>query len=203
MKDSALGYILLIVALIGTLHAYDIFHNKHLTIERAMSPVRHLSNAREYIIDSDYNRSIRQLEAAIMDMQIIEQYADSSATHLIEKAIADLKLVEAEVQNDSVIVSDLNRAYFNALNSIAFANLTIAEESLEKGEKYKAMRFLNETSREMVSSLSYAADEESKVKEKKAISDIRKILSALQKGDESYTFDYDSINQEMEELIEP
>ena len=203
MKEAALSYIIFSVMLIGLLHTYDILHNKTLTFERAMSPVRHLSNARQNIVDNNFNGSIKELEAAILDMQIIEQYADSSAVVLIDRAIVDLKLVEAEIQNDSVLVPDLNRAYFNALNSIAFANLTIAEASLEKGEKYKAMRFLNATFKEMVTSLSFAADEESKARESKVIDDIKSILTELHRSDYTYQFDYDSINREVEQLINP
>ena len=201
MKEAALTYLVIIAVLLGILHTYDIYHNRHLTFERAMSPVRHLSIARQSILESDYHGSYRSLEKAIMDMQIIEQYADSSAVHLIDSAISDLKLVKAEVKNDTVIVNDLNKAYFNALNSIAFANLTIAEASLEKGEKYKAMQFLNATFKEMVTSLSFAADEESRAKETKVIEDIKSILSELHRSDYTYQFDYDSINQELEELI--
>lgn len=201
MKQSVFSNVFIVVFILGALHAYDIYHNRDLTIERAMSPVQHLSNARQFILESDLHASIKEIDHAIMDMKIIGQYADTSAALHIDKAVKDLQLVEAEIQNDSVIVNDLNNAYFNAINSIAFANLTIAESSLEKGEKYKAMRFMNATFSEMVSSLKYA-DEDTKAKENEVIDEIKGILTELRKSDYQYKFDYDSLNQEMEELIE-
>ncbi|MFY0627892.1 MAG: hypothetical protein JXR07_16455 [Reichenbachiella sp.] len=201
MKQHVFSNLLTVVVMLGSLHLYDVMHNRDLTIERAMSPVLHLSNARQFILDSDIHESIREIDHAIMDMKIIEQYADSIAVIHIERAIEDLELVEVEIQNDSVIVSDLNNAYFNAINSIAFANLTIAESSLEKGEKYKAMRFMNATFSEMVGSLKYA-DDNTRQKENEVINEIKGILTELRRTDFQYEFDYDSLNQEMEELID-
>ncbi|UXP34006.1 hypothetical protein N6H18_08615 [Reichenbachiella agarivorans] len=184
------------------LFLYDLNHHSDLTIERATSPIQHLANARQAILDRKFNTSIREMDAAIMDMKIIELSADSTATKFIERAIQDLKFVETEIQNDSISLQDLNHAYFNALNSIAYANLIISEKNLDKGERYEAMRFMNATIKEMVSSLNFAANERDKEREKVVIDDIKDILSKMKDSEYEYRFNYDSINKEVQEMIE-
>ncbi|MEM7163801.1 MAG: hypothetical protein AAF487_15340, partial [Bacteroidota bacterium] len=183
------------------LYLYDISHD-HLTVEKAMAPLHYLTDARHHIINSEYNSSIRSLESAIRAMKIIEHHADSTADAHIEQAIEDLKLVEAEIKNDSVVVSDLNRAFFNALNSIAFANITISEASIEKGEKYRALNYMNASFSEMIGSLKFATDEEQRKLENKVINEIRQILSKMKDSDHAYRFNYNALNQEFEELID-
>ncbi|MBU2914424.1 hypothetical protein [Reichenbachiella agariperforans] len=184
------------------LHIYDKNHKVDLTIEQAMEPVQHLSNARQAIVHEQFDRSIMELDEAIIDMRRIEKIADSSASAYVEKAIADLALVEAEIRNDTILLDDLNHAFFNALNSIAYANLTISEQNLDKGDKYKAIRFMNATFKEMVSSLEFATSERDKEKERKVIEDIKIILENMQKPGDQYNFNYDTLNREFEELIE-
>lgn len=185
-----------------SLYTVDKLHEGHLTVERAMAPMQHLSNARDAILNNNYNHSIKEIDEAIMDMKIIEHHADKSAADHIERAIESLKKVEDEIKNDSVVVRDLNRAFFNALNSIAYANVTISEVSLDKGEKYKAMGLMNASFAEMIRSLKYAEDDSAKRMENKVIGDIRTILQKLQDSNYAYRFNYDSLNKEIEELIE-
>lgn len=202
MKQPFFLNVLFVAFALGSLHLYDTYHEGHLTVERAMAPMQHLSNARHLIISSDYHGSIKEIDYAIMAMRIIEHGVDSVAAEHLETAIADLKLVEIEIRDDSVVVADLNKAFFNALNSIAYANLTISEESLENGEKYKAMSLMNASFAEMIRSLRFASSEKSIELENKAIEDIKTVLQKLKDSDYTYQFSFDSLNREIEELIE-
>ncbi|MGL1888018.1 MAG: hypothetical protein OCD76_16000 [Reichenbachiella sp.] len=204
MKDNPVFASILFLGLsFLSLYVYDINHNSELTIEKAIAPVQYLSNARSAIVKLDYNGSIREMDAAISAMKVIEQYADSVSIDHIEKAIADLRNVEKEIRNDSLVIMDLNKAYFHALNSIAYANLIISEKNLDKGQKYKAMRFMNATFTEMIKSLEFTSDERYKERENQVIDDVRNLLAEMKKNKhEKYAFDYDSINQEVEELID-
>ncbi|PIB36377.1 hypothetical protein BFP72_13715 [Reichenbachiella sp. 5M10] len=196
---AALIFLLLSFAV---LYLYDKNHKTDLTIEQAMEPVRHLTNARQAILSKMFDKSLNELDEAILDMRRIEQNADSTATSYIEQAIEDLALVESEIRNDTILLDDLNHAFFKALNSIAYANLIISEKNLDKGEKYKAIRFMNATFNEMVSSLKFATDERDKAREKEVIEEIKVILAKIQLSDTQYQFDYDSLNRDVEELIE-
>lgn len=203
MKISpATGGILYLLISFAVLFFYDRYHHDGLTVEKAMLPVQYLTNARHAIIKENYPLSINSLDKAIESMRVIETYADSSATSHIEVAIRELKNVEAEIKNDSLILMDLNKAYFDALNSIAYANLTISEKNIESGEKYRAISFMNATFVEMVKSLKFATDDRQKDKENEVIDKVKKILTELQKSEYQYDFDADSLNKNVRDLIE-
>ena len=182
------------------LQVYSLLHGKELTMAKAVDPVHHLSNAYHAIVNDDYNKSLYEMEEAIMAMKIIERYSNTKAKNHIDDAIRELTHVEREIASDSLNMSDLNHAFFNALNSIAFANLTISEESLDKGEHYKAMRLLNASFREMISSIKFA-DTLQREQEDKVIKNVRHILNKLVETNFEATFDYDSLNNALEELI--
>ena len=201
MKTTAIPSILTIIVSVSILHLVNLIHDE-LTIEVAMDPVRHLSDARHLIVNKNYNGAIRQLDDAMMKMRVIEQYSDSSSISHIEQAVYDLEVVEREIERDSLVIADLNKAFFNALNSIAHACMTISEDNLDKGEKYKAMRFMNATFAEMIASLKFVNNEELKHKEEKVIEHVREILDNMEASEYTYKFDYDAINHELEELIE-
>jgi len=194
--------LLVVFSSIVVLYFYDLSYHKELTIERALEPVRHLSDARHYIRNHEYHLARKELDESIMEMRIIEQYSDSASVAHIEKAIEDLQVVEVEMQSDSLVIDDLNRAFFNALNSIAHACMTISESKLDEGEHYKAMRFMNATFTEMIASLRYVSDEDLKHKEEKVIEHVREILINMKSSNYKYRFNYDTINHELEELIE-
>lgn len=200
-KTTIVPSILVILASVGILHLVNMIHDE-LTIGRAMEPVKHLSDARHLIVNGDYNGAIQELDDAMMQMRVIEQYTDSSSIAHINQAVEDLEMVEKEIRSDSLQVDDLNRAFFNALNSIAFACMRISENNLDKGEQFKAMQFMNATFAEMIASLKYVDDQELKTKEEKVISHVREIIEKMENTKYTYRFDYDMINHELEELIE-
>ncbi|MEO9806316.1 MAG: hypothetical protein ABJF04_23855 [Reichenbachiella sp.] len=201
MKTTAIPSMLVIIVSIGILHLVNMIHDE-LTIERAMEPVRHLSDARHLIVNGDYNGAIKELDDAMMEMRVIEQYTDSSSAAHMERAVEDLEIVEREIRSDSLVVTDLNKAFFNALNSIAHACMTISEHNLDQGDRYKAMRFMNATFAEMIASLKFVNSDELKHREEKVIAHVREILDNMEASEYTYRFDYDHINHELEELIE-
>lgn len=199
-NNTAIFSLILVAVCITILQLFNMYHEKHMTIEKAVDPVNHLSNAYHHIINNNYNGSVREMDEAITAMEIIEGYSDSTAVQHIEDAIKDLKMVEDEIRADTLSMSDLNRAFFNALNSIAYANLTISEKNLDKGSHYKGMRLLNASFREMITSVKYA-DDSSKEKEEKVITHVKDILEALKRSNFEATFNYDSLNKEVESLF--
>lgn len=201
MKTNAIPNIFVIIISVVILHLVNLIHDE-LTIELAMGPVRHLSDARHLIVNKNYNGAIKELDNAMMKMRVIEKYSDSSSVAHIEQAVLDLEIVEDEIAKDSLVINDLNRAFFNALNSIAHACMTISEDNLDKGEKYKSMRFMNATFAEMIASLKFVNSEELRHKEEKVIAHVRQILDKMEETEYTYKFDYDAINHELEELIE-
>ncbi|MEO9966434.1 MAG: hypothetical protein ABJF11_11630 [Reichenbachiella sp.] len=201
MKTTAIPNILVIVVSIGALHLANMIHDE-LTIERAMGPVKHLSDARHLIVNKDFNGAIKEMDDAMMQMRVIERYADSSSVAHIERAVQDLEIVEDEIRSDSLVVEDLNKAFFNALNSIAHVCMTLSENNLDQGERFKAMRFMNATFAEMIASLKFVNTDELRHKEEKVIGHVREIIDQMEATNYTFRFDYDSINHELEELID-
>ena len=200
-KITAFSSILVIAVSIGVLHLVNLAHDE-LTIDLAMEPVKNLSDARHLIVNGKYNRAIEELDDAMMKMRVIEQYTDSSSIAFLEQAVEDLEAVEREMRMDELEEDDLNRAFFNALNSIAYACMTISEKNIDKGEKYKAMQFMNATFAEMIASLKFVKNEELKHKEEKVIAHVREIIDKMESSKYTFKFDYDMVNHELEELIE-
>lgn len=200
-KTTALSSILLILGSIAVLHMYNMMHDE-LTIDRALAPMKHLSNARHLIVNGDYRGAVTELEDAMMQMRVIEQYTDSASEAHMNQAVEDLELVEREIKSDNLVEEDLNRAFFNSLNSIAFTCMIMSEHNLDKGENYKALHFMNATFQEMIASLKYVENEDLKHKEEKVIAHVRQILDKMESTKYTYKFDYDLINHELEELIE-
>lgn len=200
-KTTAFSSILVIAVSIGVLHLVNLAHDE-LTIDLAMEPVKNLSDARHLIVNGKYNRAIEELDDAMMKMRVIEQYTDSSSIAFLEQAVEDLEAVEREMRMDELEEDDLNRAFFNALNSIAYACMTISEKNIDKGEKYKAMQFMNATFAEMIASLKFVKNEELKHKEEKVIAHVREIIDKMESSKYTFKFDYDMVNHELEELIE-
>ncbi|UXX79655.1 hypothetical protein N7E81_00835 [Reichenbachiella carrageenanivorans] len=200
-KTTAISSILLILGSIAVLHLVNMLHDE-LTVDRALAPMKSLSNARHLIVNGDYRGAVNELEDAMMQMRVIEQYTDSASEAHMDRAVEDLELVEKEIRSDNLIEEDLNRAFFNSLNSIAYACMLMSEHNLDKGENYKALHFMNATFQEMIASLKYVKDDELKHKEEKVIAHVRHILDKMESTKYTYKFDYDLINHELEELIE-
>ena len=203
MKNTFYPSFIIIVASLGLLYFVDLHHQKILTIERALEPVKQLSNARRLILDNKYHKAMKAIDQAVTEMKIIEQYADSSSNQHIEKAIGDLKAVRKEIENDSLYLGDMNKAYFNALNSIAHACVIISEKNLDDGKHYKAMRFLKASFADMVESLKFVEDEQLRAKEEVVIAHVQEILAKMKASNYTYRFNYDTINHELEELVIP
>ena len=168
MNNVALRSILIMAVSVLMLYFYEAYHERELSIEEAMLPINHLSDARHSIVNNNHRRAVKELDHAILGMKVIEKYADSASVAHIEKASTDLLLVESEIESDSLVLRDLNKAFFNALNSIAFACMQISENNLDKGAKYKSMRFMNVTFAEMIASLKFVNTEDLEAKGEKS-----------------------------------
>ena len=69
MKYPVYPSLIVVFSSIVVLYLFDLSYHKELTIERALEPVRHLSNARHYIINHKYNQAQRELDESIMEMR--------------------------------------------------------------------------------------------------------------------------------------
>ncbi len=124
-----------LVFLIGMLFAfswYDKTYNPIVLREEAINPDIYMGNAKVYVKDHAQKRSIEQLELAIEAMEDILPEVDEENQVAIGNSIKDIEHVMDEMRGDSLVIEDLNKAFFKALNILTIAELRVSESYVEK-----------------------------------------------------------------------
>lgn len=134
-------YLLVILFLMGALYYVNdgIYQGKHATITKeAVEPDELLDNTTFYIEQHAYDRSLGQLEEAIAAMRKIEEELDEESKTILENSIKDLEVVYEEILTDSVVLEDLNYSFSKALNALTMAELRISEFFLDTNHSRQA-----------------------------------------------------------------
>jgi len=101
-----------------------------------------LKYAKEDISKNYYGTSLVHIEKAIEMMEKIETDADQASDVAIENAIRYLELLEKEIVHGNVVDSEVNHAFANALNALAYAHLRISENCLDNQDHNAAVEAL-------------------------------------------------------------
>lgn len=110
-----------------------------LLTEQAVEPDLLLDNSKFYMKEHAYDRSMSQLDDAIAAIREIELDLDEESKRILEISIAELELVRREMEMDSVVLEDLNKAFSDALNALTIAELKITEVLLQHNHPKDAL----------------------------------------------------------------
>ncbi len=94
----------------------------------------YLGNARHYMKENAYERSVFHIENAKKSLRELEADIDLGSAEQIEKAIKELDLIEAELMNDSLVTEDMYSAFSRTLQTISLAELRISEKYAESNK---------------------------------------------------------------------
>lgn len=125
------------ILILGVKYSYyeDREQEEHPAVnDIAVRPDDMLKNATHYYRDYGQRMtSIQYINKAIKSMELIEKDMDSTSNSIIEVAIADLKSLVEEFEKKEVDENHMEHAFANALNSLAFAQLRLAESYRDQG----------------------------------------------------------------------
>ncbi|MFY0653981.1 MAG: hypothetical protein JXQ96_18210 [Cyclobacteriaceae bacterium] len=144
MKNSgSLWRLLGVLAVIGLLYYFNqhVINNK-LDEWFATAPDDHLTTARKAADDNAIDACLKEIDIAIVEMQDIEVFSDSTSRNLIDKSIEDLKILESHIENHELNVDELNLVFAKGINSLAYTYLKISEDELRHDHEVEAVNSL-------------------------------------------------------------
>lgn len=131
--------------------------------ELAVTPDLMIRNASHYLKEHQRKTAISCIEKAIKSMRLIEVDADSLSDIAIEKAIRDLEEVENELQHHELNRPHITHAFFNALNSLAAAQIRISEHYQQSGKNGIAHVSLEYATDHLHNAIQYARSNQRKL----------------------------------------
>lgn len=161
MKPSNIYYLLFLVVIVTAIGVYIKVDRenkkKHPQItELAVEPDLLISSADRHLHDHKTLASIEFLEDAIELMRLLEKDGDDVSLRAIEVAIHDLEAVTEHIKADDVNDDLMYEAFADAMNSLAFASLRVAETLIKEGKQAEAEKTLHYAMDHLQNSIRYA-----------------------------------------------
>ncbi|MEQ9285659.1 MAG: hypothetical protein RIG77_02050 [Cyclobacteriaceae bacterium] len=174
---------------------------KHIGEWTATSPIRFLSKAQQHLEDNKPYECIEDLKRAIKILKSIEYYGDSMVNTYLENSIGHLTGAIAAINTPEFSKEDLNLTIFEALNSVAYAELKISEQNLKNGNHEQAIFLLRTTLLALTRSTRFARPMYLQ-KEHQLIADIESTLISMEHSPNFDESDFEKINTEFEKILE-
>ncbi len=174
---------------------------QHISDCFATSPAHSLYRAQKAINLDKIDLAEKEIFNAISDLKSVEAYSDLDVNVYLERAVEDLTKIESELLADDLNVEDLNIAFFETMNALAYADLKIAEKDLANGDKYKAIGLLKASVQILQSSLLYM-DDSLRNQENMIISQLSEAIDSLTDSPYVSAYDFRKINAEIEEILD-
>lgn len=129
MKKGVVYLIILVVVFGGFMLITRVIDDSKpaLLSAKAVRPDLLLDNSKYYLKEHAYDRSLSHLDDAIKSIREIEADLDDESKRILELSISELELVRREMEMDSLVTEDLNKAFLDALNALTIAELKISE----------------------------------------------------------------------------
>ncbi len=122
----------------------------------AVEPDLLIKSADRYLHDHKRLTAIEFLEDAIALMKLLERDGDSVSLGAIEVAIHDLEVVEGHIKAEDINDDLMFEAFADAMNSLAFASLRVAENLIKEGKQKEAEKTLRYAMEHLQNSIKYA-----------------------------------------------
>lgn len=112
--------------------------------------------------EDKHDAAIKYLDEAIRMMKVLEKEGDTVTVEAIEVAIHDLEVVEIHIKDEDISDDLMYEAFADAMNSLAFASLSISEEFIREGKKEKAKITIDHAMDHLQNSIYFARGEQKK-----------------------------------------
>lgn len=194
---ASLGRIAAVVALIGIIYYFNqnVINNK-FEDWFATAPDKHLGKAKKAANNNAINDCLKEIDIAIMEMEDIEVFSDSTSRSLIEKSIEDLELLEAHIENHELNVDELNLVFAKGINSLAYTYLKISEDELRHDHEIKAVHSLKIVIDHLYNSMNFMKKKNID-DEKVLIKHIYSVIDSIQQTD---NFDFSALDKLFREI---
>ncbi|MEQ8580728.1 MAG: hypothetical protein RIC30_05830 [Marinoscillum sp.] len=142
MSGKVFQYVGTLIFLLSVLFVAGLFtqtNPDHPSLnETSAEPDLYLSNVRHYAKEELAERSLYHLDKAIESIKKIETDIDVNSQQKVDEAIVHLEMIYEEIARDSLVSSDLNKAFEFALNALTLAELRISERYAESNRPDQA-----------------------------------------------------------------
>jgi len=142
MGNKGIQYFLMMIALFGGLYGLTKWRESTeiaLLTEEAVKPDLLLDYSKYYVKEHAYERSLKQLDQAIEAIRNIEADIDTESQRILEVSIVELEKVRMEMEMDSLVKEDMDRAFSKALNALTLAELKISEVLIQEDHPQDAL----------------------------------------------------------------
>ncbi len=196
------GYILALLFVFGVFYGIKVLSpSKPLPLTgQAVDPDLHFGNSRTYFKERDYGRGLDNLIKAISDIRKIERDLDPESRALLEESITDLEIVKRELEHDSLVISDINISYSEALNALTEAEIKVTRALLKSEHRHDAMVALKYGMMHLKNTLKYTSGEK-KAAEIRIHDEINAILNNPNLSDDEMMVQLDHIIVELDSLL--
>ena len=142
MSGKVFQYVGTLIFLLSVLFVSGLFtqtNPDHPSLnDTSAEPDLYLSNVRHYAKEELAERSLYHLDKAIESIKKIETDIDVNSQQKVDEAIVHLEMIYEEIARDSLVSSDLNKAFEFALNALTLAELRISERYAESNRPDQA-----------------------------------------------------------------
>ncbi|MEM9325921.1 MAG: hypothetical protein AAGA85_09700, partial [Bacteroidota bacterium] len=131
----------------------------------------------------------------------IETDLDDESKAIIEVSIADLEKVRREMEMDSLVTEDLNRAFSNALSTLTMAELKVSEVLIKEHHSKDAIVAMKYGMFHIKNALKYAEGEK-KEYEKHIYEELDSLLESRTMSEEEVIARLEKMIHELDVLVE-
>ncbi|MFY0625545.1 MAG: hypothetical protein JXR07_04580 [Reichenbachiella sp.] len=140
---AAIVSILIIGTSVLLLSLYDNYHSKYnLTPWLSTSPVYFLNKAESELRKKHLFNAKSYIEKAIYCMHTIDEYALGESKEYVDVSVNRLKNLIVKIDQRMSPQEELQYAYFQAVNTVAYSELIISEKEFQIGKRHESLKLL-------------------------------------------------------------
>lgn len=203
-RNTALTSIAVILVSFLALGIFTVNQSKeNISDWLTRAPITFLSKA-QYELNKNHDYSSKDnLFNAIHSMQSIERYTSDEVKVYVDLAISELYELLEIMEYKHLSTSDINHAYFDAINAVAYAELRISEHEFEIGKEKHSLKLMSTVLVLLNKSLAYIPEDAKAAPiEKSIIHHVRQMIDKIKATGKFSKKEFEQINQEIEGLLD-
>lgn len=202
-NNTAIHSLLFVVVCIGVLAlANGLDSRKCISDWKSKAASYHLLKAKVYFDKNDDEKCVTSIFQAIRAIKKMDRYVISDTRKHLASSIEELLLVTDLLERDNIEKDAFDHAYFNAMLSVAYANLVISQEAYQDGRNTRSLWILKGVLTSLNNSMAYT-DKNSDLsrRELELSNQIINMIDRMEQEEEFSENELQEINQQAESLI--
>ena len=202
-KNTAVFSIIFLCASMYLLHiSSSPYSESHLSNWLRTAPIYFVSKAQQSLNKQQPKEGVENIKNAIISMKSIERYSADEVKTYIDKSIFELNFISDQILHNKIDKSELNHAFYRAINTVAYAELRISKNEFAQGEVYQSLALMKTVQILLQRSLVYS-DSSDTLKEEELIiiEHVKILISEIEESGVLSEKEFILINTEIEELL--